>query len=243
VKNAFQELMEEQMKQYNIREKVDTLYEKCIEEVKEFNRISKESEKEMDNLNDRVTRAKNYADKRCQKLRTGKIPYSKTIQEAMGSCIVLKIIQKRWLLRGKRRRPKTRELKRAMKKFNFRGKYYFETKDEIDEALKIATKKYHKLRPKASEQRETFLGNLAAEMEEDDGIKAASHFKTLQHCEETRSKFQRIKCAEQKTHGGGVSVVEKEVNGVREKYEQKKELKKEIIRANKEKVLQANNTP
>ena len=119
VKNAFQELMEEQMKQYNIREKVDTLYEKCIEEVKQFNRVSKESEKEMDNLNDRVTRAKNYADKRCRKLRTGKIPYSKTIQEAMGSCIVLKIIQKRWLLRGKRRRPKTRELKRAMKKFNF----------------------------------------------------------------------------------------------------------------------------
>ena len=244
VKNAFQELMEEQMKQYNIREKVDTLYEKCIEEVKEFNRISKESEKEMDNLNDRVTRAKNYADKRCRKLRTGKIPYSKTIQEAMGSCIVLKIIQKRWLLRGKRRRPKTRELKRAMKKFNFQGKYYFETKDEIYEALKIATKKYHKLRPRASEQRETFLGNLAAEMEEEeDGIKAASHFKTLQHREETRSKFQRIKRAEQKTRGGGVSVVEKEVNGVREKIRTKEGIEKEIIRANKEKVLQANNTP
>ena len=161
----------------------------------------------------------------------------------MGKCIVLKIVQKRWVLKGKKGRPKSRVLKKAIKKYKYKGKYQFNSLEAIDEELKKATKNYHKLRPKASEQRETFLGNLAAELEEEDGVKAASHFKTLQHREETKAKFQRIKYAEQKMRGGGVSVVEKIVDGERIQLKTKVEIEEEIIRANKEKVLQANNTP
>jgi hypothetical protein len=80
-------------------------------------------------------------------------------------------------------------------------------------------------------------------MEEEDGIKAASHFKSLKHREETKAKFQCIKYAEQKMRGGGVSVVEKVVDGERIKLHKKREIEQEIIWANKEKVLQANNTP
>ena len=243
VKKTFQKLMEEQMVEHDIRSKVEKLYDRCIEEVKENNCISKRSEMEMDSLFDRVTRAKNYAEKRCRKLRTGRVPYSKTVNEARGRCIVLKLVQKRWLLKGKRRRPKTRELTRARKKYRYKGRYQFDSKKEIEDELKKAVQQYHKLRPKASEQRDTFLGNLAVEMEEEDGTDASSHFKTLKHREETRAKFQRIKRAEKKTRGGGVSVVEKIVNGVREKIRTKEGIVQEIIRANTEKVLQANNTP
>ena len=243
VKKNFQKLMEEQMKEHGMRAKVEKLYDQCIDEVNKNNCISKSSEREMDILFDRLTRAKNYAEKRCRKLRAGRVPYSKTVHEARGKCIVLKMVQKRWILRGKRQCPKTRDLKRAMKKYRYRGRYQFDSKQEIEDELKKAVQAYNKLRPKASEQRETFLGNLATEMEEEDGIDAKSHFKTLQHREDTRAKFQRIKRAEKKIRGGGVSVVEKIVNGVREKIRTKDGIVQEIIRANTEKVLQANNTP
>jgi hypothetical protein len=144
--------MEDQINKENLRERVDKLYDWCIQEVKDYNCISEQSKQEMDTLNDRVTQAKNYADKRCRKLRTGKIPHSKIIHEAMGKCIVLKIVQKRWILKGKRARPKSRDLKRAIKKYNFQGKYRFENMVEIEEKLQKATKQYHKLRPRASEQ-------------------------------------------------------------------------------------------
>ena len=86
VKKNFQKLMEEQMKEHGMREKVEKLYDRCIDEVNKNNCISKSSEREMDILFDRLTRAKNYAEKRCRKLRAGRVPYSKTVHEARGKC-------------------------------------------------------------------------------------------------------------------------------------------------------------
>ena len=80
------------MVEHGIRKKVDTLYDQCIEEVKKNNCISQRLENEMDALYERVTRAKNYAEKRCRKLRAGRIPFSKTVHEARGRCIVLKLV-------------------------------------------------------------------------------------------------------------------------------------------------------
>ena len=93
VKKKFQELMEEQVVLHKLREKVDTLFEDCIEAMKTHDKLPTEMENRMDALFSRVTRAKMYADKNCRKLRVGNIPYSKQIQQALGACIVLKIIQ------------------------------------------------------------------------------------------------------------------------------------------------------
>jgi hypothetical protein len=85
--------MEEQIVLHKLREKVDTLFEDCIEAMKTHDKLPTEMEDQMDALFSRVTRAKTYADKNCRKLRVGSIPYSKQIQQALGACIVLKIIQ------------------------------------------------------------------------------------------------------------------------------------------------------
>ena len=55
VKNTFQTLMEDQINTENLREQVDKLYDRCIQEVKDYNCISEQSKQEMDMLNDRVT--------------------------------------------------------------------------------------------------------------------------------------------------------------------------------------------
>ena len=93
-------------------------------------------------------------------------------------------------------------MKRLMNKF----KFHCEEDDirEIDKLLKDAYKKYNKAKPKASKLREEYLSKLALELEEEDGIEEASHFKILKHREEVRNKRR----AEKKMKGGGVKVVE-----------------------------------
>lgn len=81
-------------------------------------------------------------------------------------------------------------------------------------------------------------------MEEEDGTAAAIHLHALKHIEKVRNNFNCIKIHEKKTRGGGVSVVEKIVEGgERIRIPKKEEIEEEISRANQEKLLQANNTP
>ena len=74
-----------------------------------------------------IRRALNYADKRCKKVRQGKIPYSREIRKALGKVMSLQIIRARILLKGRRSRPRTKEQDRIIKKFGYDGPVHFDT--------------------------------------------------------------------------------------------------------------------
>ena len=99
------------------------------------------------------------------------------------------------------------------------------------------------MKPKTRQLRREYLASLAIELEGEDGVSAASHLKSLMHRELQRNTFRHIKTAEKKLRGGGVHVVEKVINDQTIKIYEKTNVENEIIRVNKEKLLQANNTP
>ena len=190
-------------------------------------------------------RAFNYADKRCTKIRQGKIPYFREIRKALGAVMALQVILARIMLKGRRSRPRTKEQNtRIIKKFEYDGPVHFDTLEEATKALHLAHKEYNKLRPNAKEVRDIYLSQLAIELEEEDGIKAAVHLHVLKHHEKIKQGYDHmIKLHEKKHRGSGVSVIEKMVDGERIQITNKNDIEQEIARCNKDKLLQANNTP
>ena len=129
------------------------------------------------------------------------------------------------------------------KKFHYEDDYKIEDIKQINLQLYDALKQYNKLKPKASKLREEYLAKLSMELEEEDGIQAASHFKNLKHREMTKKRFLRIRIAGKKLRGGGVKTVEKIQDGETITIYNKEDIEQEIIKANKKKLLQADNTP
>jgi len=98
-------------------------------------------------------------------------------------------------------------------------------------------------RPKAHEFRQTHIRRITDEVAERDGQKAEIHFRNLLKREEIKTKFKRIKSAEKRTQGNGITRVEKEINGARITITEKIDIENEITRVNKARLLQANNMP
>jgi len=69
------------------------------------------------------------------------------------------------------------------------------------------------------------------------------HSRNLLQREERKTKFRLIKTAERCSQGGGISRVEKDVNGVQITITETEEIENEIARVNKSRLQQANNTP
>ena len=65
----------------------------------------------------------------------------------------------------------------------------------------------------------------------------------MKHHEKIKQGYDHIKLHEKKHRGSGVSVIEKMVDGERIRITNKNDIEQEIARCNKEKLLQANNTP
>ena len=113
--------------------------------------------------------------------------------------------------------------------------------------MKVLTKQtsqeYKTFRPKAHEFRATYLGHVADELAMEDGVSAETHFRNLMQQGDTKNKSKCIEQAEKRGYGGGVSAVEKDINGGRVRLETKIEIEEEISRVNKARSQQANNTP
>ena len=131
----------------------------------------------------------------------------------------------------------------ATKRYNYKGNLSIDDTTQIKELMHKTAKEYAEFRPKAHEFRQTHLGQITDELTEHDGRKAEMHFRNLLQREETKTKFRRIKTAEKRSQGGGISRVEKDVNMVRITITEKEEIENEIARVNKSQVQKANNTP
>ena len=66
-----------------------------------------------------------------------------------------------------------------VKKIQYEGDYKIDDIKQINCQLYDALKKCNTIKPKASKLREQYLAKLSMELEEEDGIQAASHFKNL----------------------------------------------------------------
>ena len=206
-------------------------------------KITLRQEKETDNLNDRLQRAIKAADQQCRKGRKGNVPFSPEAKRIMGEMRILKLLYWRARLKKDSRRPRKRRIKRIAKKYNYKGNLSIDDAMQIKELMHKTAREYAEFRPKAHEFRQTHLGRIADELAERDGKKAESHFRNLIQREETKTKFRRIKTAERRLQGGGISRVEKDENGIRITITDKEEIENEIARVNKSRLQQANNTP
>ena len=123
--------------------------------------------------------------------------------------MALQIIRARIMLKGCGSRPRTKEQNHIIKKFEYDGPVHFDTLNDANKALHVAYKEYNKLRPNAKEVRDIYLGQLAMELEEEDGIKVAVCLHALKHLKRIKQGYDHIKVHEKKKRGTGVSVVEK----------------------------------
>ena len=239
VRIEFDKILNEQVSEYKLYEKAEQL----IEKARTNKRLSDEDAANYEKIEERMFSAVKCADNRCRKARVGKTPFSKKQKELMGRIYVLKVIRKRRKLVGRAGRPRSRRLQRLKKKYNYVGPSQFETLQQIDEALEDAAMAYSKFRPKAHEFRQTYIGNLADEIAWDKGRDPEIVFKELTHREQVKEHFKNIKRKEKRGQRYGVDRVDVETEDGLITLVNKEDIEEEILKVNKEKLLQAKNTP
>jgi len=223
--------------------KILAFYDLCEGQINQHGSLSSEHKRTMNLLNDRIQRVVSFADKNCKKARVGKIPFSTEAQRIMGAMRVQKMMLMRIELKGKAGRPQKRRLRRLAKRYKYKGNVAISDHAEVKAFLCLTSNEYAAFRPKASAFRSTYLGRIANELFYEDGISQGVHYRNLIQQEETKLEFRRIKQAEKRVHGGGVSAVEKDVRGKCIRISTKIEMEQEIARVNWSRVLQAHNTP
>lgn len=239
LKVSFQHLLEKQILMYDLPQKMHHIYEKAIKN----NHLTQEDELVYEQIEHRMQRAVTYADRHCRKVRRGNIPFSPMQKRLMGEIIILRQIRLRNLLKGKKNRPRSKRIHRLIAKYEYKGNTTFNQIDDIDKAIKEASQKYRAFRQDSQSKRWSYLENIAREYDEIDGKGKQHHFRILQRNEETKEYFRRIRLCEGKSRGGGVDKIQKIVNDQVVTIYDKESIEKEIIRVNKEKLLQAHDTP
>jgi hypothetical protein len=239
VRMAFDKVLNEEVSKYKLHEKA----EKLIVKARTDKRLSEEDAANYEKIEECLLRAVKCADRRCRKARTGKTPFSKKQKELMGRIYVLKVIRQRQKLVGRAGRPRSRKLQRMKKKYKYAGPSHFDSLQQIDEEIEAASMAYSKFRPKAHEFRQTYIGNLADEIAWDKGRDPEVVFRELTHREQIKEHFKNIKRREKRGERYGVDRVDVETDEGLKTLVNKEEIEEEILKVNKEKLLQARDTP
>lgn len=190
-----------------------------------------------------MQRTVKYADSKCRKVRRGLLHFSPMQKKLMGNIIVLRRFKLRMVLKGKHDRPRSRRIKRLIKKYHYTGKKKFLNIGEIEQELEVAHKQYNLFKPKAAEARWLYLEQLAAELDEKDGKGRQHHYKMMYQRELTKEYFQRIRYCEGKARGGGVDRIQIKGEEGPEIIYDKTAIEREIMQVNEAKLLQAKDTP
>jgi hypothetical protein len=239
VRKAFDKALNEEVSKYNLHEKAESL----IEKARTNKRLSEAEAADYERIEERLLRAVKCADTRCRKARMGVTPFSRKQKELMGRIYVLKIIRLRQKLVGRAGRPRNRKLQRLKRKYKYTGPSQFSSLNQIDEEIEAASRAYCHFRPKAHEFRQTYIGNLANEIALDNGRDPEVVFKELTHREQVKEHFKNIKRKEKRGERYGVDRVDIETEDGLQTLVNKEQIEEEIIKVNKEKLLQARDTP
>ena len=239
-KARFQELYEEKIEQYKLYKKMEQVYDHAVK----HKQLDEEHQKLYEHIESQTKKAVKYADKRCRKIKRGKVPFSEKAQKIRGEIEIKKLIIRRILLRGRSGRPRMSKVKRLSRKYKYDGAQSYPTLSEAKNALRIAYKKYAEFRPKAHEFRDTYLGRIATEHAEDDRKAASWHFKRLREQERIKEQARKVKLSEGRGRRVGVTKVDiKQPDGTMKTEFNKDKIEEAIIQANTSKRLQADNTP
>lgn len=239
VKENYQRLLEQQVTKHNLGQKMEYLYQQAISN----RRLNEDEEQIYEQIEQRMQRAVQYADKRCRKIRRGQISYSPEQKRLMGAITVLKQIKLRYLLRRQKNRPRSKRIRRLIRKYDYKGPSTFETLEQLDLELQVAYKQYNDFKTSAQTKRWTYLENIAREYDEIDGKGRQHHYKILLRNEQTKEYYRRIRFCEGKNKGGGVDKIQMEMDGNTVTTYDKELIEQEIMRVNQEKLLQAQDTP
>lgn len=239
VKTAFQTLLDNQITLHRLHVRISNLYNSIVE----GQQFSSMHANEYEAIEERMQRAVKYADSHCKKVRRGKVPFSPTQKKLMGEIIILQQIKLRFLLKGSPNRPKSRRIDRLVKKYKYQGEKKFTDVKAIDKAIQTVTQNYNLFKGKAQATRWLYLEQIAKEMDEQDGKGRQHHYKILHHREVTKQFFKQIRFCEGKSRKGGVDRIQiGDGEDLVISYD-KETIENEIMRANKQKLLQASDTP
>jgi hypothetical protein len=244
IKEKFNFLLNEQISWHQLKAKTQHLADAVSVQMKNSGYIEKDTQLQMDRLNDILVRVIKTADNQCQKGRRGTVPSSPILNQARGRIRILHLILRRWKEKGKQGRPHMNRIKRLAKKYKYKDNLVFSSMNEVQEARRIALNQYKELKPFAFDYRATYLGRIADELSKRDGKDIGQHFRHLMAQEELKQQYRRIKYAEGRPLRKGVDVIEQEdSNGTRVRVTDKIDIEEAIMAANKSKLLQAYNTP
>ena len=112
VKEKFQALLKQEYNRHNLQQRLKEYIDKYTTEYKKTGTITTEIKSEYDKLLQLSEDAIKYADKRCKKARTGKVPFSPTTKKLHGEVIIWKSILRYKLQRRKNLRLLLRQAKR-----------------------------------------------------------------------------------------------------------------------------------
>jgi hypothetical protein len=183
--------------------------------------------------------ARQYADKKCRKLRMGAVPYSLELAAARSMITLWKAIVS-WKLGGK---TNMKYLQRLEKKNNVTNSRYATLKD-AKEKLSEAFSKYWSVKKEAHDLRLKFLEKKATELATDNDLEPANIYKQLITREAQRTTARKIKSVLRRVQGNGVTKVSL-LNDRGEWVETtgKLDIEKGCAKENATKFRQTENTP
>jgi Reverse transcriptase (RNA-dependent DNA polymerase). len=239
VKEHFHSIVEQLVVRHRLYQRLQPLFNIA----KEGKQLSPESTTEYERIETLMQRIIKHADRKCRKIRRGIVPYSPYQKKLMGSILILRQLKLRILLTGKPNRPKMRRIQRLIKKYNYDDTISWTDIAAVQKKLNEAISDYARFKQVAHEHRWTYLEAIAKEHSERDGKSISHHFKTLQHREQCKDHFRRIKISEGKSRGGGVDRVQIDHGDESRIVYDRKIIEKEIMRVNETKLQQAKDTP
>ena len=149
VRKSFNKIVNDEVEKHRLHEKTEEL----IKAARTNKALTKDQARDYEMIEKRLRRAVKYGDSKCRKARVGNVPFSKKQKELMGRLSVLKLIRTRHVMKGRAGRPRTRKLRRMIKKYAFQGKSQFDSIEAINKEIEEAAHAYNMFRPKSMEYR------------------------------------------------------------------------------------------
>ena len=235
VVRKFNNLFTAQLERNHVCERMEILNKTCR------GVMTKDQIIEYEKLDRLYTQAFQFANKRCNKVKTGEVAYAPQEIQCEGRKIHL------WTLCIRRKKGchvSNTLIKRLAKAVDIEDPMKV-TLEEMEGKRKEAWKVYRAVKPNSREIRDRWLEKKANQLALEEGEDAARYLWRLRKKEETADAHKRIKKARNKTASEGTKklVIPNEDGGGKIEVFDKEEIEQILMKTNKEKFQQACETP
>ena len=238
VTDRFNRAFERQIIKHKMIEKA----EKLMEIARKNKKLTKQEKQTLEGIDEQRCRAVEYANQRCSKLPSDDADFSPTLQEAIGIATIHAEMLKKMRTKG---RIHKRWIQRMRERWEIKQHIPIPANEE--EAVEGRTRTREALKEikrRAPELRRDFLEMLINQAEDEGDREKAKELRVIRDREEIKEVHTRVKLAQGKLKGGGVKFVERHnQDGTKTTIKDKREMEKEIIKANEEKLHSADESP